>query len=255
MNGPRGSGRWEAGVTDGSDQALLVAGDAEFRGSPLLRDRPPHVRKAAHSARGRPIHVWGTGCMKPIKTDFLSNVRLHAVRGPLTAGLLNLPASHQGDSALLVGEMLLRPARMDHVGLVPHHSTWADPARIALFLQQAEALGARVIDVRSHDSLAVCSAISQCRYVFSESLHGTIVADAMGVANAIVLPDSVHDHAFLKCTTTAVPWAVPGASLFCRTRSPGRRGTSATMPGIGYAETLLEAQESIRSAFPAELVA
>lgn len=211
-----------------------------------------NVRKAALSRQDRVVHVWGTGCLGPIKLDFLHNVRFHAVRGPVTAGLLNLPSCPQGDAGLLVSDLVQRQPVESQAAVVPHHSTWGNPERLKVVTDAAETAGAKLIDVRSNDSLAVCSEIAKCGYVLSESLHGAIVADSLGIPNEFLFPENIHKFAFLKwhdyCASIGRPWG--HFVQVEETAAALRAGPSVDR--LPYEETLLATKDGIRSAFPLE---
>ena len=117
--------------------------------------------------------------------------RVYWVRGPRSADCLGLPASFGlGDPALLWDGLDRRRAPVaGRVGLVPHFRSierydWAGTAREA---------GLHCIDPRQAPA-AVAHEIATCERVLSESLHGAIFCDAIGVAwRPIVLARRFND--------------------------------------------------------------
>lgn len=137
--------------------------------------------------------IWGSGMMQAIDRDFLKNVRVAMVRGPITAELLGLKTEHFGDPGLLVKEALGgdTPARHDRIGVVLHHSQIADPRFAKLFADEPALQFINVGDPVEQ----VCRDIASCRHVLASSLHGLIVADAYGVPNTWLDPEQ---HGRLK---------------------------------------------------------
>lgn len=161
-----------------------------------------NVRKGVHKRApgGEPPVVWGTGCMEPIGTDWVSKAEIAALRGPVTAAVFDRsPALALGDPGLLAAEVVGEVARTDAMGIIPHHSQFGTPEIEALqtfVAGQPDRL--RLIDVRSNDAAAVIRAIASCSHVFSQSLHGLIVADAYGIPNGLLRPDAIHRSAWFK---------------------------------------------------------
>ena len=110
---------------------------------------------------------------------------VHWVRGPRTARLLGLPPSLGiGDPASLVPIAGLAPSRDNlDIGFMPHFESairgaWAEAAAMA---------GITLIDPRDAPE-TVIAAISRCRVILSEALHGVIVADALRVPWIAIAP-------------------------------------------------------------------
>lgn len=105
------------------------------------------------------------------------------VRGPLTAAEFGLPESLAlGDGAILWPELYKGERHPDGpVGLIPHHGTWQsfDWAQVVDRLNQHTPV--RLINPKQ-SPLHIRDEIAQCSRVLTESLHGGIFADAMGVA-------------------------------------------------------------------------
>ncbi|WP_224814950.1 polysaccharide pyruvyl transferase family protein [Hasllibacter sp. MH4015] len=142
--------------------------------------------------------LWGTGVLNPFwRKDFLENVRVRLLRGPISAAFLRLKMNEFGDPGLLAPEALPKaPAREDKITILPHHSQMEDP-RFVDMVERDPAL--HLVDVRL-DPVTVCHEIASSAHVFSASLHGLIVADAYGVGNTWMDPDAqgrlkYHDYA------------------------------------------------------------
>ena len=127
-----------------------------------------------------------------------------------------------GDPALLCAGLIdPSPRKMFSVGLVPHYVDRGDPALDAL----AGRLGPRcaVIDVRL-PPLDFLRRLNACDFVLSSSLHGLIVADALGVPNHwLKLSDKLFGEGYkfrdyysafgLAATAPLLPASVTGRVL------------------------------------------
>jgi len=103
---------------------------------------------------------------------------IHWVRGPLTAAAIGLPTDLAlGDPAMLLPLVLTVPTEPAvAVGYMPHFESLSrGPWR-----QAAGLAGMTMIDPRDPPAL-VAAAVSRCRLLVSESLHGAVVADAFRV--------------------------------------------------------------------------
>jgi len=127
-----------------------------------------------------PIHVWGSGFIwgdepRPIG----ETVIYHAVRGPATARLAQVPgAVVYGDPGLLASYVHRSPSSKRYrLGLVPHLRHKHDPGFAYL-----EEQGGRIIDVTDNPS-KVIEQIAECEVILSSSLHGLIVADSYDTPN------------------------------------------------------------------------
>lgn len=146
--------------------------------------------------------VWGSGMIHEgdvtraaAARDFL----VLAVRGPRTRDTLvkagfDCPAVF-GDPALLVPHVFdLAGGTRRGVGFVPH---WTQLERFKEEVSKLpEGAPIKLIDVTG-DCAEVLSAIAGCEYVVSSSLHGVIVADALGVpALPVIYGKLLHDDPF-----------------------------------------------------------
>ena len=127
--------------------------------------------------------ILGTGLIAH-RNHPLPFARFLAVRGPKTRDCLGLDAELPlGDPALLVGRFVKSKSTIHEVGLIPHYVDKKDPgvARLKRFFGE----DAIIIDVMK-DPRDVFSKISRCKFVFSSSLHGIIVAQSLGIRAAWV---------------------------------------------------------------------
>lgn len=146
------------------------------------------VKRTQKVARddGSRMVVWGTGTLNPIfGHDFLDNVDVALVRGPITAALLKLKHRLFGDPGLLANEVLpFDGERSERIGIVPHYTMMDDEGLLAFVASDPSHL---LIDPRD-DPVNVCHAIAGCAHVFAASLHGLVVADSYGVPNTWIEP-------------------------------------------------------------------
>jgi succinoglycan biosynthesis protein ExoV len=110
---------------------------------------------------------------------------IHWVRGPRTAVRLGLPETLGfGDPASLLEQAgLTLPRTARDIGFMPHfesaaHGAWEAAAAMA---------GITLIDPRD-DPTAVIAAMSRCRLLISEAMHGIIVADSLRVPWIAIQP-------------------------------------------------------------------
>lgn len=125
--------------------------------------------------------VCGSGLIAPVVTKIPG--RAVAVRGELSLrALASRPDDVLlGDPAVLVSELVTPPPRKRHqFGFVPH-------VRSVERWQAWNPKGHRLIDP-SAPVWKVVEEIAACETIISQSLHGLIVADALGVPNVWVAP-------------------------------------------------------------------
>jgi hypothetical protein len=199
-----------------------------------------------HSRGEGPI-LWGTGVLNPfMRKEFLENVRVRLLRGPITAAFLRLKMTEFGDPGLLADDVIgPAPARRDRIAIVPHHSQMDDP-RFAQMVADDPAL--HLVDVRG-DPVRVCREIASSAHVFSASLHGLIVADAYGVPNTWMDPEEqgrlkYHDYAASIGRDMTYPVEIADVS------GAARAVKDRPLP---YIEGIARCRESLLRHFPAEL--
>jgi len=145
--------------------------------------RKPHVLGAGSILKhATPASiVCGSGFLEPPRRPVKAG-QIVAVRGELSATACNADSSVLlGDSLVIVDAFMKRPEPRHRYGYVPHvtnvrHWRMLDRRRQHVIIDPAWAPW-QVID-----------AIAACEVVFSQSLHGLIVADALGVPNVWVAP-------------------------------------------------------------------
>ncbi|GAA4391703.1 glycosyltransferase [Tsukamurella soli] len=117
--------------------------------------------------------VCGAGILLPETRVDLSNARILALRGKLTA---NRVIGYQGqavlgDLGLLVSRFVQQSDAVYDLGVIPH---WSDTTLAQRFPH------GKLIDP-SGNVQDVVQQIVQCRQIISSSLHGLVVADAYGI--------------------------------------------------------------------------
>ena len=122
--------------------------------------------------------IWGSGLMhgEPVE---LPKATALAVRGPLTRAALGI--THDvalGDPGILVARHAMRQSARWRLGLVPHGLHSRDGVLADLATRAGS--DATIIDVRAVPG-AVIQRIARCSAILTTSLHGLIVADALGV--------------------------------------------------------------------------
>lgn len=124
--------------------------------------------------------VLGAGLLEP-RPPAPAPMRCVALRGALTAAALGIDPAQVplGDPMVLI-DRLVRPDRGSDTGFIPH-------VRQIRSARGGLPAGMRLIDVGS-DPWAVIREIGHCRRIISQSLHGLIVADALGIPNLWLAP-------------------------------------------------------------------
>lgn len=159
------------------------------------------VGSVLHFASGQD-EIWGSGINGkrwPVQLRRPNNVRVHAVRGPLTKrGLANLGVSCPaifGDPALLFPQLYV-----DEVRAV---AECLQPIATLVILNRNDHLNEALIDFTSYpfqfvapseNPVVVAAKISRSSRVISSSLHGLVLADALGIPNVPLI--SLFEPAF-----------------------------------------------------------
>lgn len=142
-----------------------------------------HFARNAHinpRADGSKPWIWGSGSVGPHPRDFMDNVEIALLRGPVTASIMMHRMKRFGDPGLLAPDVYgLQAAPQDRIGFLPHISQLDDPRVLAL--RESES-ALHFIDVRQGPDVVVRE-IATCRHVVASSLHALIIADAMGIPN------------------------------------------------------------------------
>lgn len=156
------------------------------------------ILPSAYSSRNRhevgsPIGVLGSGLINS-RVQMLPNddVKLYGVRGYFTQSCIdsaNVDAVGVGDVGLLAG-LLEQRQTFDgpeyDVGLIPHISHYS---REWIEAHSNNLNSVRVLDIRTSDLRQFIADMRSCRVIVSESLHGLIIADSIGMPN-VWLSDS-----------------------------------------------------------------
>lgn len=120
--------------------------------------------------------VLGAGSLYP-DSKYPVHADYKAVRGPLTASLVS-GNPVLGDPGLLAGELVGYQERVWDLGIVAH---WSDKE---LEHRTFLTTGVQVIDVAANP-LEVLKQIASCKRIITSSLHGAIVADALGIPRRV----------------------------------------------------------------------
>lgn len=178
--------KWEADVSGmGSILNWTLFPDEE---SGFFRYRILRVRAQLNRTFRRPLIVWGSGLLGPVLSASGIPIRragIFAVRGARTRDELRRLGAVRtdvalGDPGLLVTEVWpLRPTGEIRRGFVLHAYSWEDGTAAAFAREHPEAF---LIDPRRHPE-QVLADVARCREIFSSSLHGLVMADALGLPN------------------------------------------------------------------------
>lgn len=126
------------------------------------------------------LHVFSSGAGYDAIDSWAMPRTIWCVRGPITARLLGQPEAALTDGAILAPEVLALPAPWAHptgrIGVVPHWESLHFPG------WQDACAAADMALISPIDTPAnVCAAIGSMSLLLTESLHGAILADTMGV--------------------------------------------------------------------------
>lgn len=160
---------------------LVEVPDAQVLGAGSI------LQNAWSRTTAEPCHVVGLGFVLPQPHRRIPpHLTVHSVRGYLTREALDTERKSEisvGDPGLLVTDIApKRPERPRYsYGIVPHISAlaagqWKGSKNLLP--------NSTVIDVRTNDIHSFRGAMQDCEVVVSESLHGLIFADALGLPNA-----------------------------------------------------------------------
>lgn len=129
----------------------------------------------------------GVGKLHEDTKVHLSNSRILALRGPLTAqgvkGDFVL-----GDPGLLADELVPQVEKIYDLGIIPH---WTD--KTLELDPRFTKYNPKIIRV-SDDPLKVITEIGQCKRIISSSLHGIILADAFNIPRRIEIAPRMISH-------------------------------------------------------------
>ena len=124
------------------------------------------------------IEIWGTGWDGFRNMSHRRPGKIHAVRGPLTSAVFpkwgyswKMDEKVYGDPGILLPLYWksYREEKNYEAGWIPH---FKDPRELP---------GARTISPRTDNIQKFVEAMTQCKEIYSSSLHGLIFADAYGI--------------------------------------------------------------------------
>jgi succinoglycan biosynthesis protein ExoV len=157
-----------ASVFEREDVALIGIGS--ILNSNFLGSRMSKFKK---------VFVMGSGAgYGPLPQDF-SKWEILAVRGPLTAALLNRPDASVTDGAALlslVPDFVRMHPQPDQIVFMPHYNS----AERGQWARVASELGFLYVDPRGSVQ-EILAALSRSKLVITEAMHGAIVADTMRI--------------------------------------------------------------------------
>lgn len=142
------------------------------------------------------LTIWGSGFAMALDGkatgERIRSTRIVAVRGLLTKQIL-ADGGYAAENAVLGDPGLLYPMLLDAVpekryelGIVPHYAD-------QVLKRKTEG---HVIDVLNEDPLKTLEEIAACRRVVSSSLHGLVVAHALGIPAAYARAEGIDDFKF-----------------------------------------------------------
>lgn len=138
-----------------------------------------------------PIAVWGTGARGPEAKAWAEanaeRITFHAVRGPLSAEVLELDSNFpQGDPALLLPHYIQQGEASGRISYIPHIGSLP----LVKLSEIAEVGANHIIPVTClrEEAESRIQEISGSAFVLTGSLHGAIIAQAYGVPWAICIP-------------------------------------------------------------------
>lgn len=144
----------------------------------------------------RPLHIVGSGFMtSDTILEPLEFLRIHSVRGYLSKnklGKLNENSISVGDPGLLISEVLgseiLEPTVKTKYGIILHHKH-AENQEVK---DRFDHLPVKFLDIRTDDLVAFVREMNSCEVIVSQSLHGLIFADALGIPNVWMELGPIH---------------------------------------------------------------
>ena len=140
--------------------------------------------------------IYGSGLLRKNYKLRLTKAKVTAVRGRLTRDLIGAPKNTTlGDPGLLISDLLeKRQKKKYRLGFVPHYHDLAD-YRLHILRKRYPGEICLINVLRSPMSVAI--EIDRCEHVISSSLHGVVVADALGIPNRwAVLSERVLGHGY-----------------------------------------------------------
>jgi pyruvyltransferase len=127
--------------------------------------------------------VLGAGCLSALDPKSIRPAQVVSVRGELSrAGLVQSEGVLLGDPMVLLNLVAPQTVQRDGpVGFVPHVSNLRHARKMKI-------PNVKIIDP-GHTPWKVIHEIAGCSRIFSESLHGLIVADTLSIPNVWIAPN------------------------------------------------------------------
>lgn len=154
----------------------------------------------AETERTTPLAVVGSGFMHTGVVPFSSpSLKIYSVRGYLSRnhlGHLGTGKVGLGDPGLLAGKITNRsaPEIASELGIILHSANSNNDELKKKF----EPLNPRFIETRTDDLDNFAHEITACKTILSQSLHGLVVADSLGIPNAWLNLGSLHPGGSFK---------------------------------------------------------
>jgi pyruvyltransferase len=167
------------------DSTLSTPEDSELVMTGSILEHLPHDYKGV---------IAGCGKLHRHSKLHLKHAKILGVRGHLSAH--GLHGNHViGDPGLLADELVPVVDKQYNLGIVPH---WTDNEleHNPIFLKFNPLI------IRAYgDPQDVITQISKCKKIVSSSLHGIILADALGIPRRIELPPRTVSHPHIEGDT------------------------------------------------------
>lgn len=128
--------------------------------------------------------IWGSGLRSGEASSRIPEDRVLAVRGELTRTALGLPPSTPLGDAGLIARSIYSTRRRRGTVVLPHFSAFRHREGLAA-MKALRADGSRVI-APSAPVDDVCTQIAGADHLVTSSLHGLVVADALGIPATLV---------------------------------------------------------------------
>jgi hypothetical protein len=187
---------WHVGRPNfGDDINPLLLGHISGRRMRLDRRRnAPHILGMGSilGFANRHSVVLGSGLLKPQEHPIDAGATVIAVRGALSLDRVPTPDGVLlGDPMLLAADLLSeKPEKARRYGFVPHMRSvgrW-----------KADCRGRHLVIDPGLNPLRVVRMIAGCEVVISQSLHGLVTADALGIPNVWIAPSAGMDGGDFK---------------------------------------------------------
>ncbi|MEE1617829.1 polysaccharide pyruvyl transferase family protein [Brachybacterium sp. J153] len=137
-----------------------------------------------------PLAVLGSGLMYPqVDLQEVPYLKFYGVRGLYTRSCISRTDDFSigiGDPGLLVADLFARYSGggTTQLGVIPHVGFQSDRGILDRIKEaRANGIDVRVLDIGTDDFAGFLDAMRDCRYILSQSLHGLIFADALGIPN------------------------------------------------------------------------